>query len=165
MDIYLRNFHLENLLVGCTGYVNGLKTLFRNADIRSKLYNRRFSTKKTDCVEHIIFPRRPEIASHTTNPISWLHPPTNLTEHCSYPELCSDFWRFGPNFACMVAPLNANLQRDQPKTFWPLDDEELMFTILLKVAFISPTVLAPPKYIEHITPGTDTRDVQTGNVL
>lgn len=56
------------------------------------------------------------------------------------------------NVTCMAAPLNAKLQKDQPKTRWPLNNEELKSMKLLIDALISLRFLAVLNFSGHPPP-------------
>lgn len=84
----------------------------RNARVTIKVEKCQFFTKTIEFLEHVIRPRLLEIAWNTTNTISELQQPANLTELQTFLELCTVFRRLAPNFADMAAHLNTKLQKD-----------------------------------------------------
>lgn len=113
----------------------------------------------------VIRPRRLEIALHTTDAISGLKTPTNLTELRSFLGLCNVFRRFAPNFTFLAAPLNMKLKINQPATLGPLNEEEVKSMASLMIALIFPSLLALPNRTGHITLDTDACNVQVGCLL
>lgn len=114
---------------------------------------------------HVAHPRRLKVTFHTTDTIRGLKALTKLTKLRSFLGLCSDFRRFVPNFARLVAPLSQTLKKDQPATFGPLNEEKLNCMNSLKQVLISPPILAFLKNSGHIKLDTNACNVQIVCVL
>lgn len=66
---------------------------------------------------HVPRPRYRWLASHTTDVISGLQLPRNLTEPRSFMRLCDLSRRFVLNFVLLVKPLNPNHAKQEPSSF------------------------------------------------
>lgn len=85
---------------------------------------------------HNIRRRRLENASHTTDVISGLKDPTDITEVCSFLRLCIVFQELVLFLTHLAAPLNVKQRIYKPVAFGTLHEDEFMFLNSLKCALI-----------------------------
>lgn len=143
-------------------------SLFYNAGVTFKLKKCDSFTETINYQGHVIRPRGLEFASHTTDAIRELQPPTSLTELRSFFGLCTVFRRFVPQFVRVAVPLKRQLRKVQPSTFEPLNEEEMAALIALKKALVSLSslaVFALPNFTSHVTLDTHACAVRVGCVL
>lgn len=77
-------------------HVLSVLTLLSDVDATPKLKVCHFFGESINYLGHVIFPRSLRIASHTTDAIRKLQPPTSLTKLRSFVGLCSVFRRLVP---------------------------------------------------------------------
>lgn len=136
-------------------------SLLHSAGATLKLKRYKFYTDYTDYFGHVICPRRLELASHTTDAIHRLHPPSNRTELPSFLGLCDVFRQLVPKFAQIAAPLDQRLMKNQLPSFPSPNSDEHYATETLKNALISLPILALPYSGRYIMLDTDTFNVST----
>lgn len=126
-------------------------TLFKKTGVILKLRKCKLFTETIDYLGYVIPPRRPKIASHTTDAVRELQTPINLTKLRSFLGLRNVFRRFVSKFARLAAPLNKNLRKDNLAAFAVLNDKETQPMNALNDALMLPPVLALPNSTGHIT--------------
>lgn len=117
-------------------------TLLHGAGVTMELKKCKFFKNKIEYLDHVILYRRLDIASHKTDAICGIQPPTSLIELRSLLGFCNVSSHFLSNFAQLKAPLNKGLQKDEPSTFGPHIEMEMAAFNALQITVISPPFLA-----------------------
>lgn len=124
-----------------------------------------FFSNTIDYRGSVIRPRKLKIDSHTTDSTTGLKPPTNISElHLSL-DLCSVFQQLVLSFTHLAAPLNRNLQKDQPNEFGNLTAEEGAEMKKFKDRMIFSSLLALQYAKNHFRIDTYACNVYGGYIL
>lgn len=86
-----------------TDHVRRVILLLNRAGASIKLKKFKFFMDSINYLDQVIYPRRLDFASHTTDAIRGIQPPTKLTEPCLCLGLDNIFEWFIPNFAQITA--------------------------------------------------------------
>lgn len=77
-----------------------------------------------DDLGHVIWNGCLELPEHTTNIVGKIEYSTNEAELSKSLGLCNALRRLVPNFARLVALISMKLEKEQPKSFGSLDEQE-----------------------------------------
>lgn len=91
-----------------------------------------FLADVVDYIDLVIRPRHLNLASHTTDVIRALEPPTSISELKSFLGIGNVFQQFFLHFARIAALLNERLKKYQPATSLLISSKELDATEILK---------------------------------
>lgn len=106
-------------------HVQRVLSLFGDAEATVNLEKCNFFTGTITFLRHTIQQLCLEIATHITDAIKGLKPPTNITALSSLFELRNFFRPFYSNFARIAAPLNQKLNKERPTHFGAFSANEL----------------------------------------
>lgn len=105
-------------------HVRQVLTLLQKIGVTLMLKKCWFYTNTSAYIGHVIWPRKLEVASYTTEAIKQLKESPNVPELCLFVGLWNVFRRFIPDLVRIVAPHNSKLQNDQAKEYEHLTNEE-----------------------------------------
>lgn len=105
-------------------HFRGVLSLLATAEVTLKLEKCRFIADTIAYLRYVIRPCRLEISQDATHEIHGLKKPTKITNLKYFLGLCNLFRLSVPNFARIVATLNARLRKDEPAKFGSLSDVE-----------------------------------------
>lgn len=122
-------------------------------------------TDTIDYLGHAIWPKRLELASHSTDAIQEIKFLTSLTGRRSFLGLCNVNRRFLPNIARIVSPLNQQSIKPKPKLFALLSSEDLQAINRVQNSLMAPSKQALSYSSGHKTLYADAFLGQIGYVL
>lgn len=107
----------------------------KNSDLTLNRKKSLFLTETIGYLEHVACWRSLKFAPYTTDAMSGIQEPTNITELKSFLNIFNEFRNFVRNFVRLAVPLKIRLREGKPTKFVTLNEEELTAPILWKKKF------------------------------
>lgn len=121
--------------------MQGVWCLHYKAAVTPQLQEYEYFAVTIDYFRYFIWPRRLELAEHTTNDIAKLQHLTMQKRNLLSFGMCNMYRRFIPNLADRFAPPNKTLSKKQPNSIDVLDKTNNTLVVSLKDALIIPSGL------------------------